>query len=168
MFVDRHSGIRGPTRISHLFLFGLPRYHKRLGPAHCVVNIVPPLAAKRDILTNAIDVMETLGIARLKVSILAALETVSPAIPASVDADALVMSARQSVWPGAQVEGAFGRDSAISAEATRIERSSRVSVATPTCCWCPTSTPATCSTRASSTSTGASAPAWCSAAAWRS
>lgn len=120
--VDREHGLRGPRRISHVFLFDLPRFPKLLGLADCVVNIAPDLRTKRDILGNAIELLQTLGIARPKVGILAAVESVNPAIQATLDAQALVELAKEGAWPSAVVEGPFGFDNAISAEAARIKK----------------------------------------------
>ena len=119
--IHKGSGLRGTSRISHAFLFDLPRYPKLLGLADCVVNIAPHLPAKRDILGNAIALLQHLGIARPKVGIVAAIETVNPSIPATVDAQALVEMARHGAWPGAIVEGPLGFDNAISSEAARIK-----------------------------------------------
>jgi phosphate acetyltransferase len=120
--VHKSLGLRGATRISHLFLFDLPRYpHKLLGLADCVVNIAPHLPAKRDILSNAIALLQHLGVARPKVGIVAAVESPNPAIPATLDAAALVALAQQGMWPGAIVEGPFGFDNAISAAAARTK-----------------------------------------------
>ncbi|MGE0313845.1 MAG: bifunctional enoyl-CoA hydratase/phosphate acetyltransferase [Lautropia sp.] len=119
--VDRHAGLRGKRRISHAFVFDLPRYHKLLALADCVVNIAPNLHTKQDILGNAIDLLQCLGIAHPKVAIVAAVETVNPAIPATVDAQALVGQARAGAWPGAIVEGPFGFDNAFSAQAARTK-----------------------------------------------
>jgi phosphate acetyltransferase/phosphate butyryltransferase len=125
--VNRDTGLRGATRISHAFVFDLPRYPKLLALADCVVNIAPNLQTKADILGNAIGLLQALGIAAPKVAIVAAVETVNPAIPATLDAQALVEMARQGRWPDAIVEGPFGFDNAISAEAARIKgMSSRV------------------------------------------
>lgn len=120
--VNKHSGLRGNTRISHAFVFDLPRYPKLLALADCVVNIAPNLHTKRDIIGNAIALLQRLGVAHPKVAIVAAVETVNPAIPATVDAQALVEMARQGAWPGAIVEGPFGFDNAISADAARIKK----------------------------------------------
>ena len=126
--VDKQTGLRGDTRISHVFLFDLPRYPKLLGLADCVVNIAPNLATKRDILGNAVGLLQKLGIAEPKVGIVAAVESVNPAIPATLDAQALVAMAKEGAWPGAIVEGPFGFDNAISAEAARVKKiESRVS-----------------------------------------
>lgn len=120
--VDRQTGLRGETRITHAFVFDLPRYPKLLVLADCVVNIAPNIKTKQDILTNAIRLLHALGIDAPKVGIVAAVETVNPAIPATVDAQALVEMARQGTWPGAIVDGPFGFDNAISAEAARVKK----------------------------------------------
>lgn len=120
--VNKATGLRGNTRISHAFLFDLPRYPKLLALADCVVNIAPDLKTKRDILGNAVTLLQTLGIAQPKVGIVAAVEVVNPAIPATLDAQALVELARAGEWPGAIVDGPFGFDNAISAEAARIKK----------------------------------------------
>jgi len=120
--VARANGMRTHTRISHAFVFDLPRYHKLIALADCVINIAPHLPAKSDILTNALGLLRALGVANPKVGIVAAVETVNPAIPATVDAQALVDEAKAGAWAGAIVEGPFGFDNAISAEAARIKR----------------------------------------------
>ncbi|MBS0448355.1 MAG: bifunctional enoyl-CoA hydratase/phosphate acetyltransferase [Proteobacteria bacterium] len=120
--VDRATGLRGERRISHAFLFDLPRYPKLLALADCVVNIAPNLAAKRSILGNAIELLQTLGIAEPKVGVVAAVETVNPAIPATLDAAELARLGREGAWPGAIVDGPFGFDNAISAESARIKK----------------------------------------------
>ncbi|WP_265298839.1 bifunctional enoyl-CoA hydratase/phosphate acetyltransferase [Verminephrobacter eiseniae] len=126
--LQRDGGLRGARRISHLFLFDLPRYPKLLGMADCVVNIAPDLPAKRDILGNAIELLRGLGLDAPKVGIVAAVESVNPAIAATLDAQALVAMGHAGAWPGALVEGPFGFDNVISAEAAQLKRiESRVS-----------------------------------------
>jgi phosphate acetyltransferase/phosphate butyryltransferase len=119
--VNKQDGLRTERRVSHAFVFDLPRYHKLLALADCVVNISPDLKTKCDILSNAIDLLQTLGIERPHVGIVAAVETVNPAIPATVDAQALVQMSREGAWPGAVVEGPFGFDNAFSAAAARTK-----------------------------------------------
>ncbi len=120
--VSKAAGLRTARRISHAFVFDLPRYPKLLALADCVVNISPDLRTKQDILANALDLLRALGIHQPKVGIVAAVETVNPAIPATVDAQALVQLAREGAWPGAVVEGPLGFDNAISAQAARIKK----------------------------------------------
>jgi len=121
--VSRESGLRGPRRISHTFVFDLPRYHKLMALTDCVVNIAPDLATKRDIVGNAVQLLQkALKIEHPKVGIVAAVETVNPQIPATLDAQALVEMAREGTWPGVLMEGPFGFDNAFSAEAARIKK----------------------------------------------
>ena len=120
--VNKEHGLRGSSRISHAFVFDLPRYHKLLALADCVVNIAPDLKTKKDILGNAVGLLHKLGIAQPKVGIVAAVEVVNPSIPATLDAQALVEMAHAGAWPGAIVEGPFGFDNAFSAEAARIKK----------------------------------------------
>jgi phosphate acetyltransferase len=120
--VNKEAGLRGSSRISHAFVFDLPRCHKLLALADCVVNIAPDLKTKKDILGNAVALLQKLGIAQPKVGIVAAVEVVNPSIPATLDAQALVDMARAGAWPGALVEGPFGFDNAFSAEAARIKK----------------------------------------------
>lgn len=119
--VAREAGLRGARRISHAFLFDLPRYPKLLALADCVVNIQPDLKTKRDILANGLDLLRVLGVAAPKVGIVAAVETVNPAIPATLDAQALVAEAAAGAFGEAVVEGPLGFDNAFSAEAARIK-----------------------------------------------
>ena len=120
--VNKDAGLRGSTRISHAFVFDLPRYPKLLALADCVVNIAPDLKTKKDILGNAVALLQALGIAHPKVGIVTAVETVNPAIAATLDARDLVAMAQAGAWPGAIVEGPLGFDNAISAEAARIKK----------------------------------------------
>ena len=126
--VNKDGGLRTSRRISHTFVFDLPGYHKLLAMADCVVNIAPDLRTKRDILSNALDVQKALHIAQPKVGIVTAVESVNPAIVATVDARELVKMSALGEWPGAIVEGPFGFDNVISEEAARIKKiDSRVS-----------------------------------------
>lgn len=120
--VDREHGLRGTRRISHAFVFDLPRYHKLLALADCVVNIAPNLAAKRDILANAVELLRRIGVQRPRVGIVAAVETVNPAIVATLDAAELVDMGARGEFGDAVVEGPFGFDNAFSAEAARIKK----------------------------------------------
>jgi phosphate acetyltransferase len=126
--VRKDAGLRTDRRISHVFVFDLPRYHKPLALADCVVNISPDARVKADILTNAIDLLKRIGVRHPKVGVVAAVETVNPAIPATVDAETLVARHNAGEWSGATIEGPFGFDNVISSEAARMKKlDSRVS-----------------------------------------
>lgn len=126
--VRRDSGLRTETRMSHVALFEMPRYPKLLGLTDCGLNIAPDLPTKRDIVSNSLRLLRSLGIAQPKVAAVAAVETVNPAIQATVDAASLAEMGRAGYWGNAVVEGPLGFDNAVCATAARIKQiESRVS-----------------------------------------
>ena len=117
----RDSGLRGATRLTHTFVFDLPRYHKLLAVTDAVVNIAPDLQTKAQCITHAVELMARLGVNAPKVAVLAAVETVHPSINATVDARALAEWGRAGRFGSATVEGPLGFDNAISAQAAAIK-----------------------------------------------
>ena len=113
----RDSGVRGASRLTHTFVFDLPRYHKLLAVTDAVVNIAPDLQTKAQSITHAVELMAQLGVASPKVAVIAAVETVHAAINATVDARTLAEWGRAGRFGAAIVEGPLGFDNAISAEA---------------------------------------------------
>jgi phosphotransacetylase len=119
--VAREGGLRGTRRLSHVFLLDVPAYHKPLLVTDAAVNIAPDLEAKADILQNAVDLAIALGIARPKVAVLAAVETVNPKMPATLDAALLCKMADRGQLRGAVVDGPLAFDNAMSAAAARVK-----------------------------------------------
>jgi phosphate acetyltransferase len=115
------GGLRTVERLTHTFVFDLPRYHKLLAVTDAVVNITPNLAAKIDALTHAVAVMQRLGIVRVKCAVVAAVEVKNPAIPATIEAATLAELGRNGRFGTALVEGPFGFDNAISKIAARMK-----------------------------------------------
>lgn len=119
--VHRETGLRTESRISHVMVCDVPAYPKLLSLTDCVVNIAPTLEHKKHILRDAIGFLQRLGIQKPKVGIVAAVETVNPAMPATLDAKALVEFSKTAGFPDSQVEGPFGFDNVISRESARIK-----------------------------------------------
>ena len=113
----RDSGLRGSSRLTHTFVFDLPRYHKLLAVTDAVVNIAPDLQTKAESLIHAIDLMRKMGVTAPKIAVLAAVETVHASIPATLDARTLAEWGASGRFGSATVEGPFGFDNAISAHA---------------------------------------------------
>jgi phosphotransacetylase len=113
------SGLRGERRLTHAYFLDIPGSARAFVLSDAVLNIVPTLAAKRDIVQNAIEFAQALGIAVPHVAILSAVEGVTPALPASGDAAALTKMAAQGMITGAVVDGPLTADSALSAAAAR-------------------------------------------------
>ncbi|MCH1997572.1 phosphate acetyltransferase, partial [Achromobacter xylosoxidans] len=79
--VARESGLRTARRISHAFVMAAAAYPKLFILTDAAVNIAPTLQEKADIAQNAIDLAHALGVARPKVAVLCATESVNPAMP---------------------------------------------------------------------------------------
>jgi phosphate acetyltransferase len=112
-------GLRGERRLTHAFFVDVPGYPRAFVLSDALLNIAPNLAAKRDIVQNAIDFDQALGVAQPRVAILSAVEGVTPALPATGDAAALVKMAAQGLITGGIVEGPVTADSALSPTAAR-------------------------------------------------
>lgn len=117
----RETGLRTGRRISHVFVIDVPTHHQTLFVTDAAVNIAPDLMAKRDIVQNAIDLFAGLGLGKPKVAILSAVETVTPAIPSTIDAAALCKMADRGQITGAELDGPLAFDNAISPTAARIK-----------------------------------------------
>ncbi|WP_027793316.1 phosphate acetyltransferase [Paraburkholderia acidipaludis] len=115
------TGLRTERRLSHVFAMDVPSYHKPIFITDAAVNIFPKLADKADIVRNAIELVQALGIERPKVAILAAVETVSDKMPSTIDAAALCKMADRGQITGALLDGPLAFDNAISKEAARIK-----------------------------------------------
>ncbi len=120
--VAKEAGMRTGRRISHAFVMDVPTYHKVLIVTDAAINIAPTLDDKVDICQNAIDMARALGLARPKVAILAAVETVNSKMPATLDAAALCKMADRDQITGATLDGPLAFDNAISKEAAAIKR----------------------------------------------
>lgn len=83
------------------------------------INIAPDLAAKVEIVQNAIDLAISLGIARPRVAVLSAVETVTQSIPSSIDAALLSKMAERGQITGGAVEGPLAIDNAVDLAAAR-------------------------------------------------
>jgi phosphotransacetylase len=119
--VARDTGLRTKRRISHVFLMDVPTYHKVLIVTDAAINIAPTLDEKADICQNAIDLAISLGVAVPKVAILAAVETVSSKMPATIDAAALCKMAERKQITGGLLDGPLAFDNAISRDAARTK-----------------------------------------------
>ena len=120
--VSREGGMRTGRRISHVFALDVPSYHKTLFVTDAAINIQPDLETKIDILQNAIDMMLKLEVVNPKVAILSAVESVSAAIPSTLDAAALCKMVDRGQITGAIVDGPLAFDNAISSDAARIKK----------------------------------------------
>jgi phosphotransacetylase len=119
--VSKERGLRTGRRISHVFVMDVPTYHKVLIVTDGAINIAPALEDKVDICHNAIDLATSLGVEQPKVAILAAVETVTSKMPATIDAASLCKMADRGQIKGAILDGPMAFDNAISKKAARTK-----------------------------------------------
>jgi phosphate acetyltransferase len=117
----KDTGLRTGRRISHVFIMDVPDHPQTLFITDAAVNIFPDLMAKRDIVQNAIDLYQGLGLGTPRVAILSAVETVTISIPSTLEAAALCKMADRGQITGGILDGPLAFDNAISPEAASIK-----------------------------------------------
>jgi phosphotransacetylase/acyl dehydratase len=120
--VPSATGLRTKRRISHVFVLDVPSYPRPLLITDAAINIAPTLEDKVDIVQNAIDLARTLGIEVPKVALLAAVETVSSKMQATLDAAALCKMADRGQITGGELDGPLAFDNAISERAAATKK----------------------------------------------
>jgi phosphate acetyltransferase len=115
------TGLRTARRISHVFIMDVPTYPETLFITDAAINIFPDLDAKHDIIQNAIDLFNEVGLGRPRVALLSAVETVTSKIPSTIDAAALCKMAERGQITGGALDGPLAFDNAISPEAAKIK-----------------------------------------------
>ncbi|PQA81563.1 enoyl-CoA hydratase [Limnohabitans sp. TS-CS-82] len=119
--VVMQPGLRTGRRMSHVFRFETPAYPKPLYITDAALNIAPSLSEKADIVQNAILFAQIMGVAEPKVAILAAVETVNPNMPSTLDAAALCKMADRGQIKGGLLDGPLAFDNAVSMHAAEIK-----------------------------------------------
>ena len=115
------AGLRTERRLSHCYVMQTPSYPRPFLITDAAINIAPTLVDKADIIRNAIALAQVLGVARPKVAILAAVETVNPRMPATLDAAALCKMADRGQITGGVLDGPLAFDNAVSPEAAQVK-----------------------------------------------
>ncbi|MEO8485901.1 MAG: bifunctional enoyl-CoA hydratase/phosphate acetyltransferase [Betaproteobacteria bacterium] len=113
------SGLRTNRRLSHATILDIPGRAQLLIVTDDRLNVAPNLAAKREILVNAVELAIALGVAAPAVALLAAVDAPSAAFPSTVDAASLKAIAGDGTIRGARVDGPMTPDVALSPEAAR-------------------------------------------------
>jgi phosphate acetyltransferase len=115
------TGLRTARRISHVFIMDVPHYPETLFITDAAINIFPDLDTKRDIVQNAVDFFNQVGLGIPRVAILSAVENVTSKIPSTIEAAALCKMAERGQITGAILDGPLAFDNAISPEAAQIK-----------------------------------------------
>lgn len=114
--LNKEAGLRTGRALSHACVFEVPGWHKLVFVTDVALNVAPDLARKADIVRNQAIMARALGVERPKVAALAAVETVNPDMPATVDARALQEMAERGELGECVVQGPLALDLAVSPE----------------------------------------------------
>jgi phosphate acetyltransferase len=120
--ISAETGLRTSRRVSHVYLMEVTTYPKMLLITDAAINIYPTLDDKRHIVQNAIDLAQAIGIAKPKVAILSAVETINSKILSTIEAAAICKMADRGQITGAIVDGPLAFDTAINPQAARIKK----------------------------------------------
>ena len=115
--LDRDTGIRSGRKLSHIAAFEMAAYHKLLFVTDAAINIAPSVDDKVQIIQNAADALNSLGICKPKVALLAAKEKADEKMPVTMDCAAIAAMHFENCI----VDGPLALDCAISTEACEIK-----------------------------------------------
>lgn len=114
--LNKEEGLRTGRALSHACAFEVPDWHKVVFLTDVALNVAPDLARKADIIRNQVEMAHALGIAKPKVAVLAAVETVNPDMIATVEARQLQEMGERGELGECYVQGPLALDLAVSAE----------------------------------------------------
>jgi len=120
-FVDAQQGLRSGRRVSHIFAMDIPSYPRPLFLTDAVLNISPTVEDKRDIIQNAIELVQSLGVDTPKVAILSAQERISQKLRSTMDAAVLCKMAERGQIVGGILDGPLAFDVAVSVDAAKAK-----------------------------------------------
>ncbi|MHC4591303.1 MAG: bifunctional enoyl-CoA hydratase/phosphate acetyltransferase [Planctomycetota bacterium] len=121
--LNKEYGLRTGYIMSHVLIVEVREQDKLVFITDAAMNIAPDFEQKAAILLNAVHMANLFGVMQPKVAVLAAVELVNPAMPATLDAAALAkMADRHQYVPACTVDGPFALDNAVSARAARHKK----------------------------------------------
>lgn len=121
--LHKEQGLRTGSIMSHVFIIESRALDRLLFVADGAMNIAPNLELKAAILLNTVHLASAFGIMRPKVAVMAAVELINPAMPATLDAAALAqMSKRRQFSVDCEVDGPFALDNAVSEVAAKHKK----------------------------------------------
>ncbi|MDN7226801.1 phosphate butyryltransferase [Planococcus sp. N064] len=117
--LNRDFGLRTGNILSHVAAFEIPGFDRLLFITDAGMNINPDLQRKAQIIQNAVQVAQSVGVTKPIVAPLAAIEVINSAMPATLDAAALAAMNRRGQITDCVVDGPLALDNAISINAAK-------------------------------------------------
>lgn len=121
--LHRDEGLRSERLLSDVFIFEDPRRegNQLVMITDGGITPAPTLEQKVEILQNAVQTAHQLGNPNPKVAVLSAVETVTPAIPSTVDAALIAKMNERGQISGCVVDGPLALDNAVSPQAAKTK-----------------------------------------------
>lgn len=109
------SGLRTGRLLSDVLLYEdeLSGWRRLVGVTDGGLNVLPTLEQKRQIVLNAIDVMQCIGVLRPHIALMSATEAVTETVASTVDAAALTEMGARGEFGDALVFGPLALDNAL-------------------------------------------------------
>lgn len=120
--LNKEIGLRTGRLMSHVAVFEIPGYDRLIFMTDAAFNMYPDLKAKIDILNNAVQVAQAVGIEVPKVAPICAVEVVNPDMPSTLDAATLSKMSERGQIKGCIVDGPLALDNALSEEAAKHKK----------------------------------------------
>jgi phosphate butyryltransferase len=115
--LDKEVGLRTGRLLSHVAVMESSSYPKLILVSDGGMNVKPDLMAKVDIINNAVEISQKLGVEKPKVAVLAAIEVLNPEMQDTIDATHLSKMNDRGQIKGCLIDGPLALDLAVSAEA---------------------------------------------------
>jgi phosphate butyryltransferase len=117
--LNKEWGLRKRPLLSHVALFEASAPDRLVLFSDVAMNIAPTLEQKVQIIENAVSLAHRLGVEKPRVAAIAAVETVTPDMPATIEAAVLAKMSDRGQIKGCVVDGPLALDNALSLEAAR-------------------------------------------------
>ena len=117
--LTKEYGLRQDRLLSHVALLDIAQLDRLVAMSDGGMNMYPDLMQKKQIIDNAVEVMQAIGVEKPKVVPLAAIELVNPDMEATMHAAALSKMAERGQIKGCVIDGPLALDNAISEEAAK-------------------------------------------------
>jgi phosphate butyryltransferase len=112
--LNKEWGLRTGNVLSHVAAFEVAGFDRLTFITDAAMNIAPDLQQKAQIIENAVEIAQSIGVNHPKVAPIAAVEVVNPAMQATVDAASLTMMNQRGQIRNCAVDGPLALDNAVS------------------------------------------------------
>lgn len=120
--LNRDFGIRGSGVLSHVSVLYSPSRKRTMFLTDIAMVMYPDLERKTSLVKNAVSFAHHMGVVLPRVAPLCAVETLNPAMPATVDADALQKKNTSGEISGCIISGPISFDIAVSPAAATAKK----------------------------------------------